>query len=250
VGGRPSFFVQDVRPKGRIALERPELYFGLKSLDFLIVRSGMEEFNYPGPDGPVYTRYEGDGGVLLSSFFRRILFAWQFKDLNILISGEINPDSRIQYRRTVPERFATVSPFFMRDREAYSVVADGRIFWIQDAYTVTRRYPYSTPYRGQFNYIRNSVKAVVDAYHGTIDYYIFDPTDPLILTYQKIFPGLLKSAEEMPDYLKEHVRYPQDLFTIQTEMLLQYHMEDPVVFYNKEDQWSIPFRPPSARPRP
>jgi uncharacterized protein len=239
-GGRPSFFVQDLPPKGKITLERPELYFGLKSLEFLIVRSGMDEFNYPGPDGPVYTRYQGDGGVLLSSFFRRVLFAWQFKDLNILISGEINPDSRIQYRRTVQERFATVSPFFMRDREAYSVVADGRIFWIQDAYTVTRRYPYSTPYRGQFNYIRNSVKAVVDAYHGTIDYYIFDPTDPLILTYQKIFPGLLKSAEEMPDYLKEHVRYPQDLFTIQTEMLLQYHMEDPVVFYNKEDQWSIP----------
>ena len=238
--GRPTFLVQDVPPVGKIPLERPDIYYGLKSLDFVIARSGMEEFNYPGPEGRVYTHYKGEGGVQLRSFFRRLIYAWQFMDINILISGEINPDSLIQYRRTVQERFATVTPFLMRDREAYSVVADGRLFWIQDAYTVTDRYPYSTPFQHRFNYIRNSVKAVVDAYDGTLDYYVFDPTDPLIRTYQGIFPGLFKSMDELPGYLQEHIRYPLDLFTVQTEMLLQYHMEDPVVFYNKEDQWDIP----------
>jgi uncharacterized protein len=249
-GGRPSFFVQDVPPRGRIPLERPDIYYGLKSLDFLIVRSRMEEFNYPGPDGPVYTHYEGEGGVLLSSLFRRLLYAWQFRDLNILISGEITSESRIQYRRTVSERFATITPFLLRDREAYTVVADGRLFWIQDAYTVTNRYPYSTPWQGQFNYLRNSVKAVVDAYHGSVDYYVADPSDPMIRTYSAIFPGLFKPLEEMPDYLRPHLRYPLDLFTVQTQMLLQYHMEDPVVFYNKEDQWSIPVQSSFGRTEP
>jgi uncharacterized membrane protein (UPF0182 family) len=238
--GRPSFVIQDVPPVGQIPLKRPEIYYGLKSLDFLIARSGMQEFNYPGPDGPVYTRYEGKGGVLLSSFFRRLIYAWQFMDINILISKEIDPDSLIQYRRTVQERFSTVTPFLMRDREAYCVVADDRLFWIQDAYTVTNRYPYSTPFQRTFNYMRNSVKTVVDAYHGTIDYYVSDPADPLIQTYQAIFPGLFKAMDELPGFLQQHIRYPLDLFSVQTEMLLQYHMEDPVVFYNKEDQWAIP----------
>ena len=249
-GGRPNFFVRDVPPTGIIPLKRPEIYYGLKSLDFLIVRSAMQEFNYPGPDGPVYTRYEGKGGVPLSSLFRRLLYAWQFMDLNILITREINPDSRIQYRRTVKERFSTVSPFLLRDREAYSVVADGRLFWIQDAYTVTDRYPYSTPWQKKFNYMRNSVKAVIDAYQGTIDYYVFDPSDPLIRTYQAIFPGLFKKMDEMPDFLRPHIRYPLDLFTVQTEMLLQYHMEDPVVFYNKEDQWAIPVQTAFGKTQP
>ena len=239
-GGRPGFFIRDLPPVGKIDLERPEIYYGLKSLDYMVVRTRMEEFNFPGPDGPVYTHYAGDGGVQLSSFFRRLMYAWQFKDINILISGEISSESQIQYRRTVSERFSTITPFFLRDREAYSVVADGRLFWIQDAYTTTTRYPYSTPWEKKFNYIRNSVKAVVDAYHGTIDYYVYDQEDPLIQTYQTIFPDMFKPMSEMPDYLRAHARYPQDMFTIQSQMLLQYHMEDPVVFYNKEDQWSVP----------
>jgi len=248
--GRPTFLIQDVPPVGKIPLKRPEIYYGLKSLDFLIARSGMEEFNYPGPDGPVYTHYQGKGGVVLSSFFRRLIYAWQFMDINILISGEIKPDSLIQYRRAVQERFSTVTPFLMRDREAYCVVADGRLFWIQDAYTVSDRYPYSTPYQRKFNYIRNSVKAVVDAYHGSLDYYVFDPKDPIIRTYQAIFPGLFKSKDELPGFLQEHIRYPLDLFSVQTEMLLQYHMEDPVVFYNKEDQWAIPAQTSFGKSQP
>jgi uncharacterized membrane protein (UPF0182 family) len=239
-GGRPSFFIRDVPPKGKIDLQLPEIYYGLNSLEYVIVRSQMQEFNYPGPDGPVYTRYDGKGGVRLGSFFRRLVYAWEFGDLNILISGEIESDSLIQYRRTIRKRFSTVTPFLLRDREAYSVVADGRLYWIQDAYTFTDRYPYSTPWNERFNYLRNSVKAVVDAYHGNIDYYVSNPEDPMIRTYQAIFPDLFKPMDQMPEFLRAHIRYPLDQFTVQTEMLLQYHMEDPVVFYNKEDQWSIP----------
>ncbi len=239
-GGRPGFFVRDLPPTGEIDLVRPEIYYGLKSLSYMVVRTRMQEFNFPGPDGPVYTHYDGDGGVELNSLFRRFMYAWKFMDINILISGEITQDSLIQYRRTVPERFYTISPFLMRDRDAYSVVADGRLFWIQDAYTTTSRYPYSTPWNNNFNYIRNSVKAVIDAYHGTVDYYVSDPDDPIIQTYQAIFPDLFKPMEEMPEYLRQHVRYPMDIFKVQSQMLLQYHMEDPVVFYNKEDQWAIP----------
>jgi hypothetical protein len=239
-GGRPSFFLRDVPPTGNLNLERPEIYYGQKSLEYIIARTGMQEFNYPGPEGPVYTHYQGEGGVALDSWFRRLLYAWKFKDINILISGEITGDSLIQYRRTVPERFSTVTPFLRRDSQAYSVIADGRLFWIQDAYTTARRYPYSTPWEGQFNYIRNSVKAVIDAYNGSVDYYVFDEDDPVILTYQSIFPDLFRPKENMPDYLHKHVRYPLDQFTVQSQMLLQYHMQDPVVFYNKEDQWSVP----------
>jgi len=249
-GGRPSFFVRDVPPVGPIPLQRPEIYYGLRSLDFVIARSGMQEFNYPGQDGPVYTHYAGDGGVQLSSWFRRLLYAWRFGDLNILISGEIGPESRLQYRRTVAERVATITPFLSRDREAYAVVRDGRVRWIQDAYTVTHRYPYATRFEGEFNYIRNSVKAVVDAYDGTVDYYVFEPDDPLVRTWDAIFPGLFKERDEMPESLRSHVRVPLDLFTVQTQMLLQYHMEDPVVFYNKEDQWDVPTQTSFGRSMP
>jgi uncharacterized membrane protein (UPF0182 family) len=249
-GGRPTFFVRDVPPAGRIPLERPEIYYGLRSLDYVIAHSGMQEFNYPGPEGPEYTSYEGTGGVILSSFFRRLLYAWRFGDLNILITGEIGPESRIQYRRTVAERVGTIAPFLLKDREAYAVVADGRVFWIQDAYTVTHRYPYATRWNTRFNYMRNSVKAVVDAYDGSVDFYVFEPEDPLIRTWSAVFPGLFKPREEMPDHLREHVRVPLDLFAVQTQMMLQYHMQDPVVFYNKEDQWDIPVQSSFGRTEP
>ena len=239
-GGRPGFFIRDVPPTGQVELKRPEIYYGLKSLDYLIVRSRMQEFNYPGPEGPVYTHYEGEGGVKLDSFFRRLIYAWKFSDINILISNEVTRESLIQYRRTIPERFSVLTPFLQRDREAYSVVADGKVYWIQDAYTVTSRYPYSAPWQRAFNYMRNSVKTVADAYHGHMDYYISDPDDPVVQTYDAVFPDLFKPLEEMPEYLRDHIRYPLDLFTVQSQKLLEYHMQDPVVFYNKEDQWSVP----------
>ena len=241
--GRPDFLLQNVpleQAEGAPAIERPEIYYGLNSLSFIIARGKTEEFNYSGREGPI--RYDGQGGVVLSSFLRRLLYAWQFGDVNILISGEIEDESRIQYRRTVPERFSTLAPFLLPDQDPYVVIGDGRLFWIQDAYAVTNHYPYSTPWQEQFNYMRNSVKAVVDAYHGTIDYYIADPTDPLIQTYARIFPTLFKPMEAMRDSLKSHVRYPRDFFATQTQMLLQYHMQDPGVFYKKEDQWSLPIQ--------
>ncbi len=248
--GRPTFFIRDVPPAGRIPLARPEIYYGLQSLDFVIAHSGMQEFNYPGPDGPRYTHYAGSGGVPLSSWFRRLLYAWRFRDLNILISGEIGADSRIQYRRTITRRVGAIAPFLSLDGEAYPVVADGRVSWIQDAYTITERYPYATRWDGRFNYIRNSVKAVVDAYEGDVAYYVFDPEDPVIRSWQAIFPGLFKPREEMPEHLRRHVRVPLDLFTVQTRMLLQYHMRDPVVFYNKEDQWDVPVQTSFGRSQP
>lgn len=239
-GGRPAFFVKDVPPSGKLSLDRPEVYYGLKSLDYVVVNSRMEEFNYPGPDGPVYTHYAGAGGVPLSSFFRRLLYAWEFRDLNLLISGQITPESRIQYRRTIPHRFSTLAPFLVPDRSPYVVVADGRLFWIQDAYTMTDRFPYSARWRGSFNYIRNSVKAVIDAYDGSVQFYVADETDPILQAYRKIFPTMFQDLSEMPPSLEQHIRYPLDFFTFQVQMLLQYQMTNPTVFYNKEDQWDLP----------
>ncbi|MSQ40472.1 MAG: UPF0182 family protein [Dehalococcoidia bacterium] len=241
--GRPSFLIKDVplnQSPGTPKVDRPEIYYGVKSLPFVIAKGGTAEFDYTGTQGP--TKYEGLGDVTLSSFFRRLLYAWQFSDVNILISDQVQPDSVIQYRRTVSERFAAVTPFLLPDRDPYIVIANGRLFWIQDAYTVTNHYPYSTPQQGGFNYIRNSVKAVVDAYDGTITYYVFDDKDPLIQTYRSIFPTLFKPREEMPQELLEHIRYPKDFLTVQTQMLLQYHMEEPAVFYKKEQQWSLPIQ--------
>ena len=246
--GQPKMLLKDVPASPaegfeELALTEAAVYYGLKSLPFVIVRSTQPELDYRGGDKEsVFREYAGAGGVGLSNIIRRAAYAWQFRDINIFISGQVdNSKSRIQYRRTVPERFSTITPFLMPDSDPYQVVADGRIFFIQDGYTTTPQYPYSTPWQGTgFNYIRNSVKAVVDTYNGTVDYYVSDPDDPLIQSYMKMFPDLFKSMEEMPDYLKDHVRYPRDIFTVQTRMLLQYHMTNPETFFQKGDQWSIP----------
>ena len=247
--GQPEMFVQDVPASispevgDALRLDEAGIYYGLKSLPFVIVGSNAKELDYQGEgDAPKFTEYSGSGGVALSSFIRRLAYAWEFGDINILISGEVDTaKSRIQYRRTIPERFASVTPFMSPDSDPYQVVADGRVFFIQDGYTWTSKFPYSTPWVNKdFNYIRNSVKAVVDAYNGTLTYYIYDSQDPIIESYSKIFPNLFKDSKDMPEYLKEHVRYPRDLFAVQSSMLLQYHMEDPTTFYQKGDQWSIP----------
>jgi len=246
--GQPQMLLQDIPATPAAGFEELELrqagvYYGLKSLSFVIVGSEARELDYQGEGAePVFTDYTGPGGVALSSLIRRIVYAWEFADINIFISGQIDTSrSRIQYRRTASERFSAITPFLRPDSDPYQVVADGRIFFIQDGYSVTLQYPYSTPWiTGEFNYIRNSVKAVIDAYNGTVDYYVFEPNDPLIQTYSKIFPTLFKDKNEMPSYLRQHVRYPRDLFAIQAQMLLQYHIENPRSFYQKDDQWSIP----------
>lgn len=239
--GLPNYFVQDVPPKGSFELERPEIYYGEQSRNFVIVNSKENEVDYPTDEGPVYANYQGKGGVPVDSFIDRLAFAWHFRDLNLLISSQVSGESRIQFRREIQERILTLAPFLSLDRDPYLVIADSQLFWMQDAYTTTDKYPYSQPFEGgDFNYIRNSVKVVVSAYDGTVDFYVADEDDPIIATYQSIFPDLLSPFEDMPEALTDHVRYPLDLFTIQSETYLTFHMTDSGVFYNREDQWSIP----------
>lgn len=265
--GMPQLFIQDIPPRSSVELEvtQPALYYGEQisgqettvtpnaprstnrtvrsSSDYVIVRSDNPEFDYPAGDRNEYMTYDGTGGVWMGSLFRRALFAWGFKDVNIILTGATNDESRIMFRRNIQERIKHVAPFLTLDRDPYIVLSEGRLFWIQDAYTWSDSYPYSeaVSYSGKrVNYIRNSVKIVVDAYHGSVDFYLMDEEDPLIKTYQNIFPTLFKSFEAMPDGLKQHIRYPQDLFYIQMLQYNTYHMKDPKVFYNKEDLWTIP----------
>ncbi|KRT77593.1 MAG: hypothetical protein XU14_C0009G0022 [Armatimonadetes bacterium CSP1-3] len=238
--GLPTFFLQDVPPRGKIPIDQPELYFSERATDYVIVRTRFPEFSYPKGDENVYTTYAGKTGVHIGSLSRRLLFAWRFRDLNILLTDAITSRSVILYHRNVRERVARLAPFLRLDSDPYVVVADGRLFWILDAYTQSNRYPYAQPHRERFNYLRNSVKAVVDAYHGTVTLYVAEPADPLIRTYARIFPRLLRPLAELPASLRAHLRYPQDLFAAQAEMYRLFHMQDPRVFYNKEDVWVLP----------
>ncbi|HPL62796.1 MAG TPA: UPF0182 family protein [Syntrophales bacterium] len=240
--GLPEFFIKDIPPVSQadIRITRPEIYYGENSNDYVFVRTKRPEFDYPVGDKNVYSTYEGKGGVPLS-FFRKLLFAARFRSFTILMSDDIVPESRIIYNRIVRDRVALTVPFALLDRDPYLVVSpEGRLQWMIDGYTATDRFPYSEPVKGIGNYIRNSLKAVVDAYDGSIQIYMSDGSDPLIQAYAKIYPGLLKDMSEMPEGLKSHVRYPQGIFSIQARMFRAYHMQDPQVFYNKEDLWSIP----------
>ncbi len=238
--GLPMLLVKDIPPVGDFNIERPQIYFGEKTNDYVIVKTKTEEFDYPMGDENVYGRYEGKGGVSLGGFIRRLVYAWQFGDFNILISGELTPESRILYYRNIRQRVSHLAPFLKLDSDPYIVVVDGRLLWIQDAYTTSDRYPFSEPLGGGLNYIRNSVKAVIDTYDGSVTFYITDPEDALIRTYQAIFPELFVPAEQMPESLRVHLRYPEDMFNIQALVYKTYHMRDTRVFYNKEDLWATP----------
>ena len=245
--GKPNFVLKDVPPVGSIPITRPEVYYGENSRDYVVVNSSVEEFSYPTEtDIPVYARYEGNGGVPIHGFLRKLAYGWKFRDINLFISGEITEGSRIQYNRNIQERVREIAPFLVLDSDPYVVVVNGELQWIQDAYTVTDKYPYSTPFSGElgeFNYIRNSVKIVMDAYHGDLTFYIIDQEDPMAQTYNKMFPSLFTPFDEIDERhpgLREHIRYPEGLFETQAEQYLQYHMTDTTVFFNKEDQWSIP----------
>ena len=228
--GLPSLLLKDIPPVGDFYIERPQIYFGEKTDDYVIVRTNTNEFDYPSGDENVYGRYEGKDGVSLGSVLRRFLYAWQFSDLNILISGELNSESKVLYYRNIDERVSHLAPFLTLDSDPYLVIADGRLLWIQDAYTTTDRYPYSEPFGSGINYIRNSVKAVIDAYDGSVTFYVTDPDDALIRTYQAIFPGLFVPAEQMPKYLRVHLRYPEGMFNVQSAVYRSYHMRDARVF--------------------
>ena len=238
--GLPVLLVKDIPPVGDFNIERPQIYFGEKTDQYIVVRTKTQEFDYPMGDENVYGHYQGAGGVSLDSFLRRLVYAWQLGDFNILISSELTSESRVLYYRNIRERVNHLAPFLELDSDPYLVVLDGRLFWIQDAYTTTDRYPYSEPLSGGINYIRNSVKVVIDAYDGSVTFYVTEPDDALIRTYQAIFPRLFVPIEQMPESLRVHLRYPEDMFSIQASVYQSYHMRDARVFYNKEDLWSKP----------
>ncbi len=255
--GEPVFWVSNIPPEvtettssGPLDLQivEPRIYYGEATDAYVIANSKTEEFDYPlsseesnGEADQATTRYSGLGGIELGGLLRRLAFAWSFGDANILISGSVDGDSRILFRRLIQERVSELAPFLQLDADPYIVVGrNGRLYWIQDAYTVTDRYPYSQPHGVGYNYVRNSVKAVIDAYDGSVDLYIVDESDPIIQVWSDIFPELFKSTDEFPADLQAHWRYPQDYFQIQADQYLTYHIESARGLFNREDLWAIP----------
>ncbi len=246
--GLPEFYLKDIPPiaTGGPAVTEPRIYFGEGSGGYVIVKSSTPEFDYPKGKDNAYTNYTGADGIDIGSAFWRSLFAWHFNDVNILLSNYITADSRIMIHRNIKDRIETLAPFLRLDHDPYVVVSDGRLYWIQDAYTTSDWFPYSQPQPGSgINYIRNSVKVVVDAYNGTTTFYVMDAPDPIITTYRHIFPTLFKPFDAMPADLQRHIRYPEDLFHVQALQYRAYHMDSPEVFYNREDLWQFPREPTS-----
>ena len=245
--GLPHLFIRDLPPSFEPDLKvvRPEIYYGEKTDEYVLVKTKAQEFDYPKGNKNVYSTYQGRGGIHINSFFKRLLFAFEFLDPQILFTTYLSPESRIMFNRQLNRRTNAIAPFLDYDADPYLVVSGGKLFWIQDAYTSSAMYPYSRRSFGSFkrkrlNYIRNSVKVTIDAYNGDVTFYVIDEHDPIVKTYANIFPELFKPFKEMPAELKEHIRYPKDLFKIQMETYTKYHMEDVQVFYNQEDLWQIP----------
>jgi uncharacterized membrane protein (UPF0182 family) len=239
--GLPELLIRDLPPRTVKGLEitRPEIYYGEKTDNYVFVNSTLQEFDYPSGDQNVFSTYQGHGGVLLDSPVKRAAFAYRFGDISVMLSEYLSPDTQVMLYRNIHQRVRRVAPFLLFEADPYLVLADGRLVWLQDAYTTTDMYPYSQPYDGRFNYIRNSVKATIDAYNGEMTFYVMDPEDPLIQAYAAIFPDLFAPLDEMPEELRAHIRYPEGLFVIQAQMNSTYHMQDPTVFYNKEDLWAV-----------
>src|SRR5215470_2170464 len=245
--GLPLLYLRDIPPvaHGGPDIREPRIYYGKETNDYVIVKGSVPEFDYPKGKDNVYAAYDGSGGVPLSGMVRRLIFAHHFGDVNLLLSDYITDGSRIMIRRNIQNRVRTIAPFLSLDHDPYPVISEGRIFWIQDAYTTSEYFPSAQPAPGGFNldYIRNSVKVVIDAYNGTVDFYLMDPQDAIAATYQRIFPDLFKPFAVMPGDLKKHIRYPEDLFLIQARLFQTYHMEAADVFYNREDLWQFPRQP-------
>lgn len=240
--GFPEFYIRDIPPASVVDLtiENPAIYYGESAPEYVVANNEGGEFHYPRGDDNVYVHYEGIGGIPVDNFMRRLAFALRFRSIQILLASDITAESRVMFDRIIHDRVRKIAPFLQYDQDPYTVIHDGRIFWIQDAYTISSNFPYSEPYGQWGNYVRNSVKIVIDAYNGTVEFYIIDEDDPIIQTYDKIFPDLFKSIDEMPQGLENHLRYPEDFFTLQSRVLTTYHMKDSRVFYNREDQWDLP----------
>ncbi|MBW4549854.1 MAG: UPF0182 family protein [Aphanocapsa sp. GSE-SYN-MK-11-07L] len=268
-GGLPTYFVKDIgtgksggnlltsspQIAASIPIGAPRIYFGQLTEPYVIAPSRVPELDYPSGNDNVYNHYSGQGGVGLQALWRRLVFALYLRDWQLLLTPNLTPDSQILLRRQIEQRVWVIAPFLSLDQEPYLVVADthssagiqpaepqetNHLYWIIDAYTMSNHYPYADPEADAFNYIRNSVKVVVDAYTGTVDFYAVDPQDPILQTWQRVFPGMFQPLAAMPAELYQHTRYPKDLFQVQAHRLLKYHMTDPVVFYNQEDQWQLP----------
>ncbi|HEY9652348.1 MAG TPA: UPF0182 family protein [Coleofasciculaceae cyanobacterium] len=266
-GGLPEYYVKNIgigvaangtgtletsseSIRASIPIGAPRIYYGEITDTYVMTASKVKEFDYPSGDENVYNTYDGNGGIPLNSKWRRVLFAQYLKDWQMLFTRNFTPQTRLLFRRNINQRIRAIAPFLRYDSDPYLVTAkvketdevetESYLYWIVDAYTTSDRYPYSDPGNHEFNYIRNSVKVVIDAYNGDVDFYVADPQDPIIKTWSAIFPGLLKPLDAMPAALRSHIRYPLDFFSVQSERLLTYHMTDPQVFYNREDQWQVP----------
>ena len=240
--GLPVLFVRDLPPETTVPelrVDEPSVYYGELANEYVIVRTEHPEFHYPRGDDNVETRYAGNGGVPIGPWWRKLMFAFHFGAYQIFLSDDIGPESRILFNRRIGDRVRALAPFLTFDQDPYLVLADGRLFWIYDAYTTTDSYPYATR-AGRVNYIRNSVKFVVDAFHGSTTAYLSDPGDPIVRTWASIFPTLFKPMDDMPASLRAHVRYPEDIFRVQASVYATYHMSDPSVYFNREDQWDVP----------
>ncbi len=241
--GLPELFIRDIPPRMTIDidLDRPEIYYGERTNEPIVVRASIQEFDYPYGETNVFTTYLEETGVNISSKFRQLIFAIHFGSINYLITQYIQPESQIVYYRNIHERVRKLAPFLTFDHDPYITIVNGRLYWIYDAYTTTPRYPYSRPYSRNINFMRNSVKVVIDAYNGETTFYTIDEDrDPLIRAYMGVFPDLFVPIEEMDQGLRDQIRYPQDLFDVQASMFRLYHMQDAVMFYNREDMWEFP----------
>lgn len=261
-GGLPEYFVSNISGRNGEALNtsseavrasipigQPRIYYGEISDSYVLTGTQVQELNYPSGSDNVYTTYAGQGGITIGSLWRRWLFALYLKDWRLIFTREVTPATKVLMRQNIKQRIRTIAPFLQFDSDPYLVTADTRtgssqdqsyLFWIVDAYTTSDRFPYSDAGSEGINYIRNSVKVVIDAYHGSVDFYVADPTDPIISSWSAIFPGMFQPIDAMPLNLRSHVRYPVDFFKLQSDRLMTYHMTDPQVFYNREDQWQIP----------
>ncbi|MTJ11005.1 UPF0182 family protein [Anabaena sp. UHCC 0204] len=266
IGGLPEYFVKDISQNGSalntsspairesIPIGKPRIYYGEISNTHVMTGTKVKELDYPSGSDNVYNTYDGLGGIKLNSLWKRWLFSIYLKDWRMVFTRDFLPDTKVLFRRNINERIRAIAPFLKFDSDPYLVAADAHVdnknqqfpgqenflYWIVDAYTTSDRYPYSDTGTDDINYIRNSVKVVIDAYNGTVKFYIADPSDPLIISWSKIFPQMFQTMQELPPNLRSHIRYPVDFFKIQSERLMIYHMTDPQVFYNREDQWQIP----------
>jgi uncharacterized membrane protein (UPF0182 family) len=260
VGGLPDYFIKDIdhissNPKvaRSIPIGKPRIYFGELTNNYVMTSTRVQELDYPSGSDNIYTTYAGQGGIPIGNFWRRLLYAKHLGDWQMLFTTHFTPETQLLYRRNIQDRVKRIAPFLQFDQDPYLVITDpspeadtvsqepkNYLYWIVDAYTTSDRYPYADPGEHDFNYIRNSVKAVIDAYEGTVSFYIADDSDPIIQTWSRIFPGMFHSLSEMPPPLVAHIRYPQDYSLVQSNQLLVYHMTDPRVFYNREDQWRAP----------